>query len=88
MSRLMINSAFSKSTFMHIRTLRVATGRLINRFKLSPASGGLGSVLNQPALIVTRQIEMLNIFMGYEVLFLICLTLSKQISMQSKQLMA
>jgi hypothetical protein len=49
------------------RTLRLATSRPINRFKLAPSSGGLGSVLNQPSLIVTRQIEMLNIFMGYEV---------------------
>lgn len=57
--------------FIQNRTLRIATARPINRFKLTPSSGGLGSVLNQPALIVTRQIEMLNIFMGYEVLIVI-----------------
>jgi hypothetical protein len=66
---MIVNSSLFK--LIQNRTLRIATARPINRFKLAPSSGGMGSVLNQPALIVTRQIEMLNIFMGYEVLILI-----------------
>ena len=63
-SIMMQSNAYLK---LYTRTLRIATVRPVKRFQLSPSSGGLGSVLNQSALVVTRQLEMLNVLIGYEV---------------------
>lgn len=63
---LMNSSAYLK--LLPMRTIRIAAVRPVKRTQLSPSFGGLGSVLNQPSLVVTRQLEMLNVLMGYEVL--------------------
>lgn len=64
---------------MNLRGLRIATARPPRRFQLSQSSGGLGSVLNKPALVVTRQLEMLNVLMGYEVHSYFSVKASKQV---------
>lgn len=73
MRQLMLNSnAYLK--LLPTRTLRIASIRPFKKSQLSPSSGGLGSVLNQPSLVVSRQLEMLNVLIGYEVRIILGLT--------------